>query len=82
MIAYPFLLKEITVNESGRALPTAKIVRPRYVVSSLAITPTIESKSIRIFEMIYDHTSPRIAENTFNKTKYFGGSSPSTSFCV
>lgn len=27
--AYPFLLKAITVNESGKAFPKAKIVSPR-----------------------------------------------------
>lgn len=65
-MAYPFLLSETTVNESGKAFPIAKIVRPRYVESSFAIIPTIVNKSISIFEMINDQTNPCIVENTFN----------------
>lgn len=57
-MAYPFLAIDIVVNPSGRALPIAKTVRPKYVVLRLVNTPIKVNKSTSKPEQNLVHNIP------------------------
>lgn len=72
IIAYPFFAMAIVVKPSGKALPTAKIVKPRYVVLRLVIVPIKVKRSTNKPEHNFVHIIPITMFIRTKKMKYEG----------
>lgn len=62
----------IVVNPSGKALPTAITVKPKYVLLKLVRTPTKFNRSTNKPQAYFDHNIPVKIPNKSTMIKYLG----------